>query len=255
MAYDVRDYSRIAYLTHPAFNDLHDVQISTRDTILVVNTGLDAVMEFDRSGVLLNEWGVLGGSIWERFSRNNDYRKWPTTKPHRAHPNKVFEIGKEIYATRFEQCDAVCLVSPDKRFRFGKDHPHDGHIVNEKIYFTTINGCVLVYNHRGTLVERLELTTYHGDENLDVALGWCRGLYVLEDRYLIVGFTRLRPSKFREQVRWVKHILGKSLTKGSRATRVAIYDMQAGCKVTEYDLEAYGLNAVFAILPKPSVPV
>ena len=47
----------------------------------------------------------------------------PSTKPHLAHPNHVFHIGDEPWATRFQQKDAVSLLDPTPahRHRAGAD--------------------------------------------------------------------------------------------------------------------------------------
>ena len=77
-----------------------------------------------RSGA---EWGVIEGEgPWDRFDPAVDYRLVRTTKPHHAHPNHVFQIGDEVWATRFEQRDAVSLTQPGRRIAIDLERPHDG---------------------------------------------------------------------------------------------------------------------------------
>lgn len=83
----------------------------------MVNTGLDMVVRVTPEGRVLEEWDVLLEPAWQRFSRDIDYRKIVSTKPHRSHPNFVFELGDEVWVTRFEQRDAICLTAPQKRRR------------------------------------------------------------------------------------------------------------------------------------------
>ena len=52
-------------------------------------------------------------------------------------------------------------------------------------------------------------------------LGWCRGVLPIDERYVWVGFTRVRPTKFVENVAWIKH--GRTTHKPSH---IALYDLQ-----------------------------
>jgi hypothetical protein len=63
-----------------------------------------------------------------------------------------------------------------------------------------------------------------------------------------VGFTRLRQTKFKEKVAWVKH----GLREHRRPTHVALYDLAAKKCLKEINLEEYGMNAVFSILTEAS---
>ena len=82
-----------------------------------------------------------------------------------------------------------------------------------------------------------------------MTLGWCRGLHLLGDDRILVGFSRIRPSKIRENVRWVKHRMGLRETAGTRGTRIACYDLARGVHEWDLDLEPLDMNAVFSILP------
>jgi hypothetical protein len=128
----------------PCFNDLHHVAPSWDGNLLVVSTGLDLVLKINREGEVLNEWSVTGDDTWQRFSRSVDYRRVETTKPHGSHPNFVFEIGDEVWATRLKQCDAVCLNQPGKRMYIGHQ-PHDGVVFGQYVYFTCVDGFVAIF--------------------------------------------------------------------------------------------------------------
>ncbi len=96
-------------ISHPCFNDLHHVVPAPDGRLFVAVTGLDAVAELSPEGEILRLVSVLGGSPWDRFSPDTDYRKVPTTKPHQAHPNYVFFLDGQPWVTRFQQRDAVPL--------------------------------------------------------------------------------------------------------------------------------------------------
>ena len=76
-------------------------------------------------------------------------------------------------------------------------------------------------------------------------LGWCRGLAVMDERHLWVGFTRLRKTRFKENVRWVKRLI-----KGEeKPTHIALYDVVERKRLAEIDLEPFDMHVIFGILP------
>ncbi len=236
---------RRCYLSLPSFNDLHHVRPTGRGTLLVVSTGLDLVQEIELGGRVVREWAALGGDPWARFSRQLDYRKVASTKPHPCHPNFVFEADGEVWVTRFEQRDVACLTRPERRIDIGVERPHDGIVVGRKVYFTTVDGRIVIADLDSDRVERVvDLNRVCGT---DLALGWCRGLAVLDGEQVVVGFSRLRPTKLRENVRWVKHRLGLATRPGNLPCRVACIDLAAERLVWEENLELHGLAAVFSV--------
>jgi hypothetical protein len=246
LIYETTTWSRVGYLSHPWFNDLHHVLPRPGGTLLVAVTGLDLVLEVEPGGELLRTWGALGQDPWQRFDPKVDYRKVPTTKPHASHPNFVFETGGGIWATRFEQKDAVCLTDPRRRIAIDVERPHDGIVDGSRAYFTTVDGHVVIADLESQRVERVvDLNAIAGSP---LALGWCRGLAVLDGgRRLVVGFSRLRPTRFRENVRWVKHQLGLRSTPGNLPSRIACFDFEAERLLWEENLEQHGLSVLFSI--------
>ena len=119
-------------------------------TLFVAVTGLDAVAELSPEGELLRLASVLGGSPWDRFSPDVDYRKVPTTKPHRAHPNYLFFLDGRPWVTRFEQRDAVPVDGsangPATVRRRRERGSTTGTWTAERLCFTTVNGCVVTFD-------------------------------------------------------------------------------------------------------------
>ena len=241
MVYQLPEFTQLTYLSLPRFNDVHHVRPTATGSLLVAISGLDMVVELTQGGEVLHEWDVLDGKLWSRFSRETDYRKGVSTKPHQAHPNNIFLIEDEIWATRFEQRDAVCLNRPNRSIRIGTERIHDGFLHGGHLYFTTVNGSIVVTNPVTLQIEEvIDLTTLHDAETL---LGWCRGLLV-EGPLAWVGFSRIRPTKFREAVGWVRTGFKQSLQ-----THIACYDLVERRCIQEIELEGHALNAVFSILP------
>ncbi len=108
------EMDRIGYVSLPSFNDLHHVHPSHDGNLLVVSTGLDMVIKCTPEGETLQEWCALEEEPWSRFSKEIDYRKVETTKPHASHPNFVFELNGQVWVTRFRQKDAICLDDAHK---------------------------------------------------------------------------------------------------------------------------------------------
>ncbi len=226
----------------PSFNDVHHVRPTGTGTLLVAVTGLDMVTEVTLGGEVVREWNVYqpGASVWgDRFQQGTDYRLVPTTKPHLAHPNHVFHIDDEPWATRFQQRDAISLDDPSRRIDIGLERIHDGIVYGDQVLFTTVDGKVAIADTRSLeMIEVIDLREMHP---ADLLLGWCRGLLLDGDR-LWVGFSRMRATRFRDNVAWVKNRFRRYL-----GTHVACYDLRERRCLAQIDTEAAGLDAVFGI--------
>jgi hypothetical protein len=246
LVYTVPEFQQVGYVSLPCFNDLHHVLPTDRDTALVVSTGLDMVFEVSLAGERLREWNTLHDEEpWGRFSPEEDYRKWNTTKPHEVHPNFVFEIDGEVWVTRLLQRDALCLSDRGKRIAVEVERPHDGVVFDGRVYFTTIDGHVVVADAASREVRRvIDLTEI---AHRDKLLGWCRGIAVLDPDHVLVGFSRLRRTRYRENLSWIKRRLTPGLAADSLPTRVALYDLARGRLEWEHDVEPCGLHTVFSI--------
>ena len=123
---------------------------------------------------------------------------------------------------------------------------HDGVLHEGHLYFTAVNGTIVVADAATLQVaEVVDLTVLHDDRAL---LGWCRGVLV-DGNNLWVGFSRIRATRFRENVSWV--------ARGFRhdsPTHLACYDLASRTCVAEIDLESNGLAAVYSILPASERP-
>jgi len=256
LLWSVPGFDLLNRISLPEFNDLHHVVPTAEGTLLIVNTGLDMVLEMEASGTVRQRWNVLGeGDPWGRFSSSEDYRLVPSTKPHASHPNFVFEVGgglegeRQIWVTRFEQRDALCLTHPERRMEIGPEGPHDGILKGDRVYFTTVDGKVVVTNLKtGNGLAVHDLRAMAGT---DRALGWCRGLAMLDDDYALVGFSRFRPTRLLANVRWVAEQVGLVKNPRSLPTRLSLFDLKGGRLVREWNLEDFDLNVLFSVLPLP----
>jgi hypothetical protein len=246
MAYDVPSFRRRFYLSLPCFNDVHHVSPTPEGKLLVASTGLDLVVEVTTTGEILREWNVLGKDPWERFSRDIDYRQVLTTKPHESHPNYVFQIGSDIWVTRFEQRDAVCLTS-EGRFAVEIEKPHDGIVRNGLVYFTTVDGHIIIFETQSRkLVRAVDLNQFC-DLDEGTVMGWCRGLELLDENRLVVGFSRIRQTAFRQNLRWMRARALRKDVINALPTRIALMDIVEGKQLWAHDVESADVNAVFSV--------
>lgn len=247
---DVPEFRIRRVVSLPSFNDVHHVRPRSSGTLLVANTGLDMVQEITDEGEVVREWTVADEPLWTRFSRDVDYRKVPSTKPHRSHPNFVMDTPYGLWVTRCKNRDLACLTDPDRpRIDFGLDQSvHDGTLRRGLHHFTSVEGWIHAVDvDAGRVVHRWDLREM---SDRDVPLGWCRGLVFLSDSTVAVGFSRLRPTRWEENVRRLKRWLG-ARGWGTLPTRVGVFDLADGRLLEEHDLEPAGLNAIFSLHAAP----
>lgn len=245
LVFDLPEFRISNYISLPCFNDLHHVAPDSSGNLLVTSTGLEMVVRVTPDGEILDQWNVLGEDPWEKFSPTTDYRKIDSTKPHRSHPNFAFELDAHVWATRFYQRDAVCLSGPGKRIDISVQAPHDGLVRNGSIYFTTVDGNIVVAGRHSLKVERVvDLKTINGGNAL---LGWCRGLLPLDDQTFWIGFTRVRKTKFRENLLWMRSMFRDGMQE--KPSHLALYDTNRLACIQEFNMEEHGMNVIFSIFP------
>lgn len=253
---DVPSFALRRVISLPCFNDLHHVTPGPEGTLFVAVTGLDAVAEITPDGELIRLVDVLGGDVWDRFSPEIDYRKVPTTKPHRSHPNYVFFKDGEPWVSRFEQRDAVPLERPagpaaGERFHVEIQGIHDGCMADGHLLFTTVDGHVVRFDLASGERTDIDLNRLGepDDDRDDRALGWCRGLLPAGDHgdQAWVGFTRFRYTKLRQNLSWVRHGFRRTEDHHHHPTRIAFYNLERPALLRHVDLEGAGMGAVFSI--------
>jgi hypothetical protein len=246
------DLRLIHHLSHPAFGDVHHAA-PHGDRLLVACSGVDLVVEFDASYDAVAFHPVIDDSA-SNFSADVDYRKIATHLVRSAHPNFVFFLDGQPWVTRSAQKDAVCLEDRTKRIEIAVERVHDGNVVGDFVYFTTVDGHVVVADGRTHRIE----ATYDllSISEKDAPLGWSRGIHI-EGELAYVGFSRIRPTRLYENVRWVKaqmKALGTAPTE-LLPTRIGVYDLARGVLLDEILLEDAGIAAVYSVLPSAPSPL
>lgn len=240
----ISDWACRREVTHRKMNDVHHVVNTGNNTLLVVSTGLDAILELDWNGNLVESWPLTQrASIM--LSDEIDYRNVECTKPHDMHPNYIFNFCGEWLVTRFNQADAIGFMSAsDTKISIPDDvNIHDGLVSSGKIWFTSTNGNLYCYDgdiHASPRI--IEVSKIYDD---DRPKGWCRGVEILKDGRVLVGFSRLRETKFKDNLRKVAGRFVQS--KGEvHPARVVCVNAACGSIDKEYDLTGY-MDAIFSI--------
>ncbi len=242
LVYHLPDFELLHYISLPIFNDLHHVRPASNGNVLIVNTGLDMVVEVTPSGELVREWSAIQEDTWKRFSREIDYRRVPETKPHKSHPNHVFQLDDEVWVTRFDQRDAISLTRPGRRIDIAVQRPHDGLVSGDHIYFTTVDGHLVIANRNTLMVEEVhDFNTIDNPQHM--VLGWCRGVALASAGKVWIGFSRIRTTRFKENLLWAKH----GFETRDKPTHIALYDLAAKSCLAEIDLEAFGMAVLFSV--------
>ena len=157
--------------------------------------------------------------------RDIDYRKGVATKPHKSHPNYVFYVGDEPWATRFQQRDAISpgrIAEPPHRGRPGEDARRRRRRRPRLLHHRRRQD--RGGRHRAALkVERGASTSTRCTRTRRCSAG-AAACTSTADGTAWVGFSRIRPTKIRENVGWVVH----SFRRGSRRTSAATTSCKAG---------------------------
>ncbi len=229
---DPRDWTEVRRWSHPWLNDVHHA-VRHDGRLWIASTGLDAVLEVDGDRVALH--GVLGPAV----PPAGDVRG--ARLAHRSHPNHLFVHRGRLWVTRLHQGDAITL---DGQRMAVSDLPiHDGLSARGAAWFTAVDGALVRATDRGAEVHPLRPDDASGDP-----LGWCRGL-LLDGAHAWVGFTRLRATRLRHNLAWLRGRLRGNPRATRRPTRVVRYEVRTGRPVHTVEVEPVGLHAVFAILP------
>lgn len=219
-----------ARVDHPWFADLHHVAVCP-EGLLAVATGVGGVVD------------AAGGRFFAAHPRARapatDVRCAPTHDD--AHPNHVFVFRGRTYVTRGALGDCVPLGGGPAT-ALADVVVHDGVPAADGVWFTGVDGrLVLADPERGAI-----LRTVRVGDGTDGPLGWCRGLVVQGD-VAFVGFTRLRATRLRRNLAWLRGKARGGSVVGERPTRVAEVSLADGRVRREVDLEAFGLHAVFGL--------
>lgn len=242
------DFKVEALLSRDDFNDLHHV--SAHDGQLwIANTGLDRVDVFSSSRQYLGGYALIPSQeernralaalpddpyfAQERVDRPVHLRRLPD----RIHPNHIAFFGGRVLVTRFAE-KSIQDLGTMRTVLETPGHPHDGFVDGDTLWMTCTNGLIIAcqWSPCGSrLEERRRINTFA----LTGRWGWCRGLWVGEDR-LLVGLTRIS--------RMPRHRWCQRPFEGTQTT-VLMLRKATGELLAEANLNAFGQHPkLFSIL-------
>lgn len=197
LGYDLNNWKLQQVVSHPSFNDLHGVFVDDNYTYLC-NTGLEAV-QLLKNGSIIQTVSMADTPTWERFSDKTDYRAIPNTKPHESHINHICLFNEKLWVTRFQKRDAVALWDISQKISMPVDVGcHDGKVVEDSVFFTTVNGHMLEFDSNNLRLKK----NYNVNSYADSGIGWTRGLEI-HGGYAYLGVSALRHSKFKEYAKGI----------------------------------------------------
>ncbi len=243
--------------SHPCFQNVHSVSVKD-DKLYITSTGLDMVVILDKNtGNIIETINTENKPTWHRFSPDIDYRKVYSTKPHQCHPNYIFWLNEQPWVTRCTPEDAICLSDQSKRInitRLSKKSlqeslsVHDGIVKDDKVYFTSVDGCIIIADIKSlAVIETIELYNIKGYGDIR---GWCRGLYIKNNLFYI-GFSRLRKTKAKGKLAWLSRF--SSYLSPSKESSVLVFDIDKRIITNDYSIPNEAIDAIYSILPEPKI--
>ena len=239
------DFSISDYISFPCFNDVHYVRPGLAGGLEVVSTGIDSIVSVNQRGEIVSVKSANDPPEIKKFDPQKDYRRIASTKPHQSHPNFLFVRSGKLWVTRFEQYDAIALDGSGRLGPFTAP-PHDGVSWLESTVFTTVNGNLVFAPDSSDEPSALEYVDLNRGDSIDGS-GWCRGIVPLNDNLALIGFSRIRTTRVKENLKWLVSRVAPTRAPMSGPTRVALFSREHGGLVTQFDLEPSGLDAIFSI--------
>ena len=253
LRYDLSNWELTSLYTDKSFNDLHGV-LPTGDGVYVCNTGLEIVQKIESYGEpcakVVSEINIASQPTWQRFNNKIDYRTIPTTKPHEAHINHLFTIRKKVWVNLGNSRKAICVTDPnlfiDMDSYFDQNEKvlcHDGLVVGDKIYFTSVSGKIIIVDKNYLKVEKI--INLNKINNLDKDIGWTRGIEVVGTK-AYVGITKVRRSRFKEYTKYL--VTGE---KSSMPSSIIELDLEREVITDAYEAQNYQGHGIYSIIKLP----
>ncbi|WJG10454.1 hypothetical protein [Aliiglaciecola sp. LCG003] len=244
--YSLPDLQLKSVYSHPCFHNIHSVHVIDNE-LVASSTGLDNVVVMAiNTGAIKRIINTQGKDPWHRFDQNTDYRLVHSTRPHDSHPNYVFKVGEQLWATRCTQEDAVNLADPTDRIdiSMGADvSVHDGICWGDKLVFTRVDGALVFCDP----AKRQVIETFDPFGNaLNRPMGWCRGLHIDGDIFYI-GYSKLRKTNLKSKIKF----LSKGNFKYSSGNNSLVVALNIKTRKVEriYTSPEGTIDAIYGIMP------
>ena len=222
--------------SHPRLNDVHHA-LRHRDVLWVAATGMDTVLEV-RGGEVHREHHLGTGDTaplgdWRARSR----------KPHEVHPNHLYVREGRVWVTCLHGRSAR-EVGGSGSLDVADERVHDGVLHDGCVWFTTVDGRLVARDlETGAVRHSVDLKQTSPRSG---PLGWCRGL-VLDGEVAWVGLTRIRATRWRQNLAWMRGVVRGRQDATAHPTRVLGVRWATGEQIAEWEVEETGLHALFGM--------
>ncbi len=232
-------------ISYPFFHNIHAVNVFD-GKVYVSSTGLDLVAVLDLEGDVLELFNAEGKELWHRFSQSKDYRLEHSTRPHDCHPNFTFMLDGIPWVTRCRQQDAISLEDPNNMIEITNPKKrisvHDGVVHNKKIYFTSVDGYIIVADPATRQVtEEINVLDALNNEKL----GWARGLTISDAEIAYIAFSRLRRTRMKEKLAWLAK--GQISKMSGMPACVLAFDLKSRAIINRYDIPLGKVDAIYGV--------
>lgn len=243
------DLKVIKIISHPFFHNIHSVHIIDQQ-LIVTSTGLDLVAFLTLDGEILRLANTEGKPVWHRFSEAIDYRLCYSTRPHDCHPNYVFKLDESFWVTRCKQQDAINLDNPGQHIPLTEPENrvsvHDGIVRKDKIYFTSVDGVIIVIDRAtGVISEEINLIGIMDSDKL----GWARGLHIDAEDIAYVAFSRLRRTRLKEKLAWAAK--GELVKMAGMPACIIALDLKTRQVLSKTNVGKSVIDAIYNVMPEP----
>ena len=242
------DYKVTRVISHPCFQNIHSVHFIDGE-LIASSTGLDNIVFMSpATGEINRIINAEGLDPWHRFSESEDYRKVHSTRPHDCHPNFVFKIDNELWATRCKQEDAVCLSDFSKTIDISRGDAtsvHDGIHWNKNIVFTRVDGQLVFFNEE-TKQHVKTIDPFRDKSNRPV--GWCRGLCTDGDIFYL-GYSKIRKTRMADKLKFLSK--GNFKYRSGNNALIVKYDIKKRKVLDIYETPDGLIDAIYGVIKLP----
>lgn len=237
-----------ACYSYPCFNNIHSVCVHG-DELAVTSTGLDCIVFLNKhTGELLRIVNAEGKDPWHRFSSDVDYRLEYSTRPHDCHPNFVFRLDDQYWATRCSLEDAANLDNPAQTIEVSQGDDisvHDGLEYKEQIVFTRVDGLLVFCGKESKLVEEV-VDPFKNERNRPI--GWTRGLHIAGNKFYI-GYSRIRATRMKSKLKYLAS--GNFEFANGHNALIVAFDLETRSIDRVYTAPEGIVDAIYGILAPP----
>jgi hypothetical protein len=166
-------------IINPFLNDIHSLNLTSKNSLLIASTGLDLILNLDKNGKKLYWWSARDkGYKYDPLSRlqvfsfkdNHRYKKYPTLKQ-TTHLNSAIFVENRgyypetIYCSLFHQGEILAINAKNDESKIllkNLHHPHSLYRLGDKIIISdTENAQIIITNLNFGKIHKIKLKGFN----------------------------------------------------------------------------------------------